>query len=119
MTLIEKIVSNDVDFNFYNGIDFNQLMNHPKDGSKGFIFCFIDNWVKEVKSWERNSKIDSVLKNELIKKFNIDQIENNYIAIYQLEGTKPGVLFNIIRDKIINKNFTNIKHWKFTNNPES
>lgn len=105
MTLIEKMVVDDTYVSFYNGIDFDYLMNHPKDGSNGFIFCFIDNWVEEVKIWERESKIDSVLTNELVKKFNSQDIDNNYIAIYQLEGTEPGVLFKVIKEKVLNKNF--------------
>ena len=105
MTLIEKMVVDDTYVSFYNGIDFDYLMNHPKDGSNGFIFCFIDNLVKEVKIWERESKIDSVLTNELVKKFNSQDIDNNYIAIYQLEGTEPGVLFKVIKEKVLNKSF--------------
>jgi hypothetical protein len=105
MTLIEKIIIDDNEFSFYNGIDFNIIMNHPKDGSNGFIFCFIDSWIKEVNSWERDSKIDSVLTNELFKKFNNQDIENNYVAIYQLVGMELNTLFQIIKEKVINKNF--------------
>ncbi len=106
MTLIETILVDDVKASFYDGIDFNVIMSHPKDGSSGFIFCFIENWVKEIKSWERGNKIDSVLTNNKSKhKFDIEDISNNYIAIYQLEGTEPGVVFNVIKQKFINKNF--------------
>jgi hypothetical protein len=105
MTLIEKIIIDDNEFSFYNGIDFNIIMNHPKDGSNGFIFCFIDSWIKEVNSWERDSKIDSVLTNELFKKFNNQDIENNYVAIYQLVGMELNTLFQIIKEKVIKKNF--------------
>jgi len=106
MTLIETILVDDVKASFYDGIDFNIIMSHPKDGSSGFIFCFIENWVKEIKSWERGNKIDSVLTNNKSKhKFDIEDISNNYIAIYQLEGTEPGVVFNVIKQKFINKNF--------------
>lgn len=105
MTLIETIIIDDKNVSFFDGMDLDIIMNHPKDGSKGFIFCFIDNWIKEVKAWERDSKIGSVLTNNLVKKFNSQDIENNYVAIYQLDGTEPGVLFQIIKDKVINKNF--------------
>ena len=47
MTLIEKIKVDEIDVSFYNGIDIDFVINHPKDGSSGFIFCFIDNWVKD------------------------------------------------------------------------
>jgi hypothetical protein len=105
MNLIESIIVDGSVFSFYNGIDFDIVMNHPDDGSNGFIFCFIENWVDEVKIWERQSKLDSVLNNKLIEEFNSKKIENNYLAIYQLQGTEPGVLFEIIKEKVIKKNF--------------
>lgn len=105
MNLIESIIVDGREFSFYNGIDFDIVMNHPNDGSNGFIFCFIENWIDEVKIWERESKLDSVLNNKLIEEFNSKKIENNYLAIYQLQGTEPGVLFEIIKEKVIKKNF--------------
>ena len=105
MNLIESIIVDGREFSFYNGIDFDIVMKHPDDGTNGFIFCFIENWIDEVKSWERESKLDSVLNNKLIEEFNSKKIENNYLAIYQLQGTEPGVLFEIIKEKVIKKNF--------------
>lgn len=105
MILIEKIQVYETDISFYNGIDIDKLTSHPKDGSSGFIFCFIDNWIKEVKKWERESKIDAVLVGKKYRKFRSKNIENNYVAIYQLEGTEPEKLFEIIKDKVLNKNF--------------
>ncbi len=105
MTLIEEIFIDNIKVQFFNGIDFNVVMKHSKDGSDGFIFCFIENWIDEVKIWERQSKLDSVLNNKLIEEFNSKKIENNYLAIYQLQGTEPGVLFEIIKEKVIKKNF--------------
>lgn len=105
MITIEKIRVDEIDMIFYNGIDIDFAVNHPKDGSSGFIFFFIDNWVKEVKKWERDSKIDTVLVNSNFKKFDTKSLDNNYVSIYQLEGTEPGTLFEIIKDKVINKNF--------------
>ena len=105
MNLIESIIVDGSEFSFYNGIDFDIVMGHPDDGSKGFIFCFIENWINEVKIWERQSKLDSVLNNKLIEEFNSKKIENSYLAIYELQGTEPGVLFEIIKEKVIKKNF--------------
>ena len=105
MDLIETITVDEHQVSFYNGIDLDIVMNHPRDGSKGFIFCFIENWVTEVKSWERQNKLDSVLSEKRTKKFNSKDLENSYLGIYQLQGTEPGVLFNIIKQKVINKNF--------------
>jgi hypothetical protein len=105
MTLIEEIFIDDMSVKFYEGIDFDIVMKHPKDGGSGFIFCFIDNWVSEVKKWERNSKIDSVVSDKYFEKFQSQNIENNYVAIYQLDGVEIDVLFKVIKDKVINKNF--------------
>ena len=80
-------------------------MKHSKDGSDGFIFCFIENWVTEVKKWERESKINSVINNEQFEKFKSEELDNGYIAIYQMEGTEPGILFEVIKEKVTNKNF--------------
>lgn len=105
MTLIEEILLDQTKVKFFNGIDFNVIMKHSKDGSDGFIFCFIENWVTEVKKWERESKINSVINNEQFEKFKSEELDNGYIAIYQMEGTEPGILFEVIKEKVINKNF--------------
>ena len=105
MTLIEEIWLDTIKVRFFDGIDFNTIMNHPKDGSDGFIFCFIDNWVSSVKKWERESKINSVINNDKFEEFKTEDLDNNYISIYQLEGTETGVLFEVIKEKVLNKNF--------------
>ena len=56
MILIDEIGVNNSSFKFYNGVDFDILIKHSKDGSDGFIFCFIDNWIKELKSYNRQRK---------------------------------------------------------------
>lgn len=105
MNLIEEIYLDDRKIQFFDGIDFNIVMNHPKDGSKGFIFCFIDNWVFEVKKFERENKINSVIENKKFEKFKSKSIENNWVSIYQSEGTDKETLFRLIKEKVINKNF--------------
>lgn len=105
MILIETIEVDSNKISFYNGIDFDVLKNHPKDGSEGFIFCFVENFVTEVQSHKRQNKINSVLTSDISKEFDTKDIENNYIAIYQLQGTEPGVLFEVIKQKVITKNF--------------
>ena len=128
MNLIEEITVDDKKVKFYEGIDFDIVMKHPKDGSSGFIFCFIENWVTEVKKWERNSKIKSVIDDHIFEKFKSKNIENNYVAIYQLEGVGFESLFKVIREKVINKNFPEhpwiplgLKKgaWKITNSKNS
>jgi hypothetical protein len=104
MILIDTLIVDGNKFDFYDGIDFTILKNHPKDGSNGFIFCFVENFVNELQSHKRQNKINSVLDTDSAE-FETKDIENNYIAIYQLEGTEPGLLYEIIKNKVINKNF--------------
>ena len=44
------------------------------------IFCFIDNWVKEIQSYNRNNKLKSVIDNTDYADFDWDDINNNYIC---------------------------------------
>ena len=64
MILISKDILEGVEVKYYDGIDFNKLFKHPKDGSEGFIFCFVNNWVNEVKKFDRESKIDNLVDNK-------------------------------------------------------
>ena len=69
MILIDKIVIDNVIFNFYEGIDFELLINHTNDGSDGFIFCFIDNWITEIKSYNRQKKLSSLIDDLYYEEF--------------------------------------------------
>ena len=105
MILIDSMGYEGTKVNFYNGVDFNRLINHPKDGSKGFIFCFIDNWVKEVKGYNRNLKIESIVNNSDFNEFKWDLLENNYISIYQTSGIGIDVVYETIRGKLEKSQF--------------
>ena len=86
MILIDEMKINNNIVKFYDGVDFDILIKHSKDGSGGFIFCFIDNWVKEVKSYNRQRKLNSIVDNIKYINFEWEMIDNNYINIYQVEG---------------------------------
>jgi len=105
MTLIDEIEVDGINIKFYDGIDFNIVMNHPKDGSNGFIYFFIHSWVEEVKIHQRNEKIDSVISRDH-KMIDIDNIDNNYISIYQTSGETMSV-YNVIREKVDRRILTN------------
>ena len=105
MILIDSMDYEGTKVNFYNGVDFDRLISHPKDGSKGFIFCFIDNWVKEVKGYNRNLKIESIVNNSEFSEFKWDLLENNYISIYQTEGVGIDVVYETIRGKLEKSQF--------------
>lgn len=104
MTLIEKVKYKSIDVRFYNGVDFDILIKHPKDGADGFIYCFMDSWVKEVQSYNRENKLKSIIENKEYSEFEWESINNNYIAIYQADGIDINLLYKSIRDKVLNEN---------------
>lgn len=104
MILIEQIYSDGLNFRFYNGVEFDALINHAKDGSEGFIFCFVDSYIKEVKSYNRNNKLKSIIEDKTYSKFKWESINNDFIAIYQTDGIGIDILYKCIRERVINNN---------------
>lgn len=101
MTLIETMNYKGTKIEFYDGVDFNTLINHAKDGSEGFIFCFMDSWIKEVKTYNRNNKLNSIIENTDYSDFDWGDINNDFVAIYQADGIGIELLYQTIRDKVI------------------
>lgn len=108
MTLIEVINIENQEVKFYKGVDFDTLINHPKDGKDGFIFCFIGNYNREIKKHERQSKIDSLVDGSNYRKFDWKLIENDFISIYQTDGVEEEVVYNTIKNKVLKNQFPNI-----------
>lgn len=86
MILISKENIDGSEVRYYDGIDFDIIKSHPKDGSDGFIICFVDSWESEVKKYNRSNKLDMIIVNKEINIFNIEQIDNDFICIYQTSG---------------------------------
>jgi len=105
MILIDSMEYEGTIVKFYNGVDFDKLIKHPKDGKKGFIFCFIENWVKEVKSYNRELKLESIVENLEFNEFKWDTLENNYISVYQTSGIGIDVVYETIRCKLEKSQF--------------
>ncbi len=103
MTLIETMNIDNNQINFYDGVDFDILIGHPKDGSKGFLICFLESWINEVKIYNRNNKIKSVFNKEEYSDFEWEKINNNFISIYQADGIGVFEIYKVIRNKFINK----------------
>ena len=110
MILIDEIIVEGVNVKFYEGVDFDTLLNHSKDGSDGFIFCFINNWLTEVKSYNRQRKLSSVVDSVNYEEFEWDQINNDYISVYQTEGMGICNVYEVIRSKVERKQFEH-KRW--------
>ncbi len=105
MILIDEIKVDNVNVRFYEGMDFELLLNHAKDGSNGFIFCFINNWVTEVKSYNRQRKLLSVVDDLNYEEFDWEKINNDFISIYQTEGMGITEVYQTIRKKVERKQF--------------
>ena len=126
MTLIDEIVVMDIPVKFYEGINFDEVIKHSKDGSNGFIIFFIKRWTDEVHLYNRDKKIESIINNSEFKEFESEDIENSYVSIYQVDGVGIEEMYKTIRKKIENKNFPNQPWepvggfdkgaWKITNN---
>ena len=97
MILIDEIVSMGSTVRFYNGIDFDMIDDHPKDGSDGFLYFFVDKWVDEISIYKRESKINSII-GDGSKIVDIESINNNWIAIYQTDGNTKAI-YDIIKTK--------------------
>lgn len=101
MILIEEVDYKGTNVRFYNGVDFDILMKHAKDGSDGFIYCFMNSWEKEVQSYNRNNKLKSIIEDKDYSDFEWESIDNNYVAIYQADGIDIELLYRTIRDKVL------------------
>lgn len=110
MRLIEKANIQSIEVSFYEGIDIDLAINHPKDGSNGFIIFFIESWVNEVKSYERQKKLKSILDDDNSECFKLEDIDNNYLSIYQTSGVGIQKTYDIIRNKISNGQFPNMPY---------
>jgi CRISPR/Cas system-associated endonuclease Cas1 len=83
MTFLEQIEVEKVEVKFWKGIDIDKILNHPKDGSSGFMIVLFDS----IKQEKIDYKITSILDNSEIDfdKF-IDTVDNNYVMLYQTNG---------------------------------
>lgn len=91
-----------VEIKFWKGIDVDKILNHPKDGSCGFMIVLFDS----VKQEKIDYKISSILNNSEIDfdKF-IDSVNNNYVILYQTNGLTDELL------SVIKKKFTTDYNW--------
>jgi len=101
MILIDSVNKNGIDILFYNGIDIGKIINHPRDGSGGLIVCYIDGYVSKMKSIKRESKIDSILNDSKYETFDLSDMENDWVIIYDTSGIGTRSLHLLIKEKIV------------------
>ena len=97
LTLIDKTILNGTNVFFYDGIDFDMIRDHKEED--GFLIFFVDSYINSVKSWERQSRLNSILENKEIEHFDSEKYQNNNIAIYQTSGNLMPV-YETIRKKL-------------------
>jgi hypothetical protein len=93
--IVEKKIQ-DVNFRFYNGMDLDILMNHPYDGSDGYIVCLIDNWVSCISKYNRSVKIDNMINGTERVIYKSDEFDNEYIMIYQCSDIPKEKMLEVV-----------------------
>lgn len=99
MILVDEIIDSHTGtvMKFYFGMDYNIVSSHPKDGSGGLMFCFVEDFNNSKKSFDRDKKIESILDNIIEEDTDID---NNYLFIYQT-GKYQEQVYSSIKEKMI------------------
>ena len=99
MTFLDKINIQNIEVKFWSGFDLEQILNHPKDGTDGFMIVLVESIKKEKIKFQRESKINQILGNKRIDFDSLlDNINNNYISIYQSKG-EDELIFKILKEK--------------------
>ena len=104
LTLIENIEINGTNVFFYDGIDFDMILNHKEED--GYLVFFVDSYIKAVKGWKRESRLDSILEDKKIEDFDYKKYQNNSVAVYQTSGNLMPV-YETIRKKLMEPE----RHW--------
>ena len=106
MILFDEININGDIVKFYDGIDYEFVRNYDK---KEFIVIFIEDWAKEQISFIREAKINSLFDGPEYKE--LEDINNNYIAIYQTSGFLEIVAESIKKKLLLNTNVNHNEPW--------
>ncbi len=99
MTFLDKIDIKNTEVKFWSGFDLNQIMSHSIDGSDGYMIILVESINKEKMKFQRESKINQILGKKRIDFDNlIDNINNNYVSIYQSNG-EDELIVKILKEK--------------------
>ena len=99
MTFLDKIDIQNTEVKFWSGFDLNQILNHPTDGSDGFMIVLVESISKERLKFQRESKINQILGSKNIDFDNLlDNMSNNYLSIYQSNG-EDELIVKILKEK--------------------
>jgi hypothetical protein len=107
MILIEELKIEYKIVRLYDGIDFEMIYNHR---GNDFLIFFIKSWKEEVIKWERDFKLNKLLNNEDYIDFDIHNMENNYVSIYQVSDNMCEIL-DVVKKRLINKKDYTVFPW--------
>jgi hypothetical protein len=107
MILIDEMKIEFRTIRFYDGIDFEMIHNHK---GNEFLIFFIKSWKDEIKKWERDSKLNKILYDEDYVDFDVHNMENNHVSIYQVADNLPSVL-EVVKKRLINKQDFTVFPW--------
>ena len=101
MTFLEQFKVSDTLVKFWSGFDIESILNHPKDGTSGYMVVLVESIKMEYLRYSRNLKIDQICSDKGERDFYkiIENIENDYVLIYQSRGEQNVILVDIIKDK--------------------
>lgn len=101
MTFLERFEVSSKIIKFWSGFDLESILNHPKDGSSGYMVVLVDSIKSEYLKYSRNLKIEQLFSDKKEEDFYkiIENIQNNYVLIYQSKGEQVKILVDIIKEK--------------------
>lgn len=112
MIFLDEIFISSVSVKFWSGFDIDEILRHPKDGTKGFMIVLINSVEEEKIKFQRDSKLKQIFGEKSLDFDNLlSNLDNSYLALYQSRGENE-LLVNILKEKF-NKSldwqrFTNI-----------
>lgn len=111
MTFLDKIFIGNISVEFWSGFDVDEILKHPKDGTKGFMIVLINSIEEEKIRFQRDSKLRQIFGEEGLDFDNLlSKLNNSYISLYQTRGENE-LLLNILKEK-----FNKTLDWqRFTN----
>ena len=64
MIFLDEIFIGSVSVKFWSGLDIDEILKHPKDGTKGFMIVLINSVEEEKIRFQRDSKLRQIFGEE-------------------------------------------------------
>jgi len=108
MNFLDEMYIQKLSVRFWSGFDIEQILNHPKDGSGGFMIVLVESIESERLKFQREYMINRIIGDRNIIDFDnlLDNVNNSFLAIYQSIGDDE-LLVKILKEK-----FTKTLDWR-------